>query len=87
MGFSEENLPSPVSLPEAGTAPGLKARAITMLDIVERKIEGMSLDIIDLRNIAEVLSLNILDIPTAPAPSLLPFRVKWIVQRKNGFNN
>ena len=31
--------------------------------------------IINLRNITEVLSLNILDIPTPPAQSPLPFRV------------
>ena len=32
--------------------------------------------IINLRNIKEVFSLNILDIPMAPAPSPLPFSTK-----------
>ena len=81
MVFSEENPASSVSLWEGGTAPGLNERAIRLR--IEGKKERMSLDtvwlrwniitIIDLRNIAEVLSLNILDIPTAPAPCTLPF--------------
>ena len=82
MVFSEENLASSVSLREGGTAPGLNERVIRLR--IEGKKERMSLDtvwlrwniitIINFRNIAEVLSLNILDIPMPTAPSLLPFK-------------